>query len=329
MYLNSFGLKKNPFQMTSDPAYLYFSPRHRECAAGLAYAIISRKGFVLLTGEAGTGKTTVLTKILQHLPLKIQSSVIFNPTVTAAEFLELVMLDFGFPSAPVSKAQRITQLQQFLLKANSEGKIAALVVDEAHMLSPEVLEEIRLLGNFESGGEKLLQVVLSGQPELNDLLNRKDLRQFKQRVALRLSIDPLTTSEVEGYLAFRWSTAGGDAPHPFPQQTAATLARISGGIPRIINALCDNALVAAFSEGARTVTSDHVAEAARVLAFTDGSDRITSAASPPLTDSPGRQAAAPWEAVGAPTLKLLGQTQEPIERPSLLSRWTGKLRFNN
>lgn len=326
MYLHHFGLKKNPFNMTADPAFLYFTPRHRECVAGLAYAVTSRKGIVVLIGEAGTGKTTVLTRVLQHLPLKIHPSVIFNPALTPAEFFELVMLEFGFSSVPGSKALRITALQQFLLKTHAEGKIAALVVDEAHKVNPEVLEEIRLLGNFERGGEKLLQVVLSGQPELNGLLNREDLRQFKQRVALRLSTDPLSTSEVESYLAFRWTTAGGKAPQPFSPESAAALARFSGGIPRIINALCDNALVTAFSEGTTTVTLEHVAEAARDLAIAGGV-RVpaTIAADQRLLERSGLQR----PHATAPAFSLLDRVQKPLSKSSLISKWSAKLRFNN
>ena len=177
--------------------------QHREALAGLTYAILARKGFVVLTGNAGTGKTTLLTRILEHLPAnRIQFSVIVNPSLTPAEFLEATLMDFGFADIPQSKAQRIALLQGFLWKGNREGKITAMIVDEAHKLSLEVLEEIRLLGNFESANEKLLQIVLVGQSELDGLLNRESLRQFKQRISLRLAIAPLTREEVDVLSSF-------------------------------------------------------------------------------------------------------------------------------
>src|SRR6266849_146298 len=258
MYERFFGLEKCPGKMTPDPAFLFFTSHHREAVAGLAYAIMNRKGFVVLTGEAGTGKTTVLSKVLHLFPEKIYSSVIFNPTVTPDEFLEMALFDLGISDVPISKAQRIAKLQHFLLEARTAGKLTALVVDEAHKLSKEVLEEIRLLGNFERADEKLLQILLIGQPELSELLEREDLRQFKQRIALRLSIQPLSSDEVEKYLASRWSTAGGKAPQPFSPAAVAHLLTISRGIPRVINTICDNALMLGVCDADRIITADHI-----------------------------------------------------------------------
>ncbi len=189
MYYRFFGLVRNPFSMTPDPAFLYMSTQHREALAGLTYAILGQKGFLVLTGEAGTGKTTLLARVLQHLPAnRIQSSVILNPTLSTAEFLEMTLLDFGITDVPSSKAQRLLKLQQLLLQADRQKKICALIIDEAHKLSPDVLEEIRLLGNFEQSDHKLLQILFLGKSELGDLLNRSDLRQLKQRIASRFVI---------------------------------------------------------------------------------------------------------------------------------------------
>src|SRR5450759_2733445 len=258
MYEQFFGLERHPFNMTPDPGVLFLTAQHREALAGLTYAILARKGFVVLTGDAGTGKTTLLTRVLQHLPAqRIRSSVILNSTLSPAEFLEMAMLDFGLTDIPQSKAQRIFKLQQFLLSGYAAGQISALVVDEAHKLSPEVLEEIRLLGNFEFSDQKLLQIVLVGQPELAQTLNRPDLRQFKQRIAVRLTISPLSRGEVHGYVEHRWKQAGG-ATVPFDAEALEGIERWSGGLPRLINAICDNALLAAYGEGADTVRTEHV-----------------------------------------------------------------------
>ena len=169
MYNEFFGLRKKAFNMTPDPAFLFLTAQHREALVGLTYAVMDCKGFVVLTGDAGTGKTTLLARVLQNVPAaKLQSSVILNPTLTPAEFLELIMLDFGIRKVPHSKARRLGMMQRLLLEGHREGRIAALVIDEAHKLSPEVLEEVRLLGNFEFGDQKLLQILLAGQNELGD-----------------------------------------------------------------------------------------------------------------------------------------------------------------
>ena len=284
MYENYFGLIRNPFNLTPDPALLYMTPGHREALAGLAYAILERKGFVALTGEAGTGKTTLLARTLKYLPTsRVVSSVILNPSLTEAEFMEFMMLDFGFPTVPASKAQRLIKFQEFLLQVKAAGKIAALVVDEAHKLKPSLLEEIRLLSNMELPEEKLLQIVLSGQPELLQVLNRPDLRQLNQRIAVRLSIQLLTDTEVEQYIGLRWSRAG-SRPTPFTPNTYPDIARWSRGIPRLVNSICDSALMLAFAEKSAQVEPRHIKEACRDLCmFENGAGtyaRYNGSASP-------------------------------------------------
>jgi general secretion pathway protein A len=266
MYNAFFSLGKKPFNMTPDPDFLFLTARHREALVGLTYGILDHKGFVVLTGEAGTGKTTLLARVLQQMPAaRVQSSVILNPTLTAAEFLELALLDFGVPEVPASKAQRLTMMQRLVLEGHREGRISTLVIDEAHKLSVDVLEEIRLLGNFERGDQKLLQVLLVGQNELNDLLERSDVRQLKQRISLRFAIEPLSPDEVDQYIRYRWTLAGGALTVPFAPEAITKIAYCSQGIPRVINAVCDNALTLAFSEGSRTVGEEHVREAAADL----------------------------------------------------------------
>jgi len=270
MYTDFFGLQKLPFNLTPDPAFLYLPPKHREALAGLTYAILERKGFAVLTGDAGTGKTTLINSVLNRLPAeRVETSVILNPTLTASEFLEIVMLDFDITDVPASKAQRLWRFQEFLARTHHQGRYAVLVIDEAHKLSTEVLEEIRLLGNYESASEKFLQIVLLGQSELDGLLNRQDLRQFKQRIALRLYIDPLAAQETHQYIRFRWAKAGAQDAPPFSQEGMNTIAQLSRGIPRVINSLCDSALLMAYSDESPLVGSNYIRDAAVNLGIID------------------------------------------------------------
>jgi general secretion pathway protein A len=271
MYTEFFGLQRLPFNLTPDPAFLFLPRKHREALAGLTYAILERKGFVVLTGDAGTGKTTLITSVLNRLPAdRVESSILLNPTLTASEFLEGVMLDFDIPDVPASKAQRLWKLQEFLARTHRENKFAVLVVDEAHKLSLEVLEEIRLLGNFESPTGKFLQILLLGQSELDDLLNRYDLRQFKQRIGLRLYIDKLTASEVQQYIQFRWAKGDARGAPPFTPDAIAGIVQWSQGIPRLINSICDSALLMAYADECPLVGLNYIRAAARNLAMTEG-----------------------------------------------------------
>ncbi|MGO9259871.1 MAG: ExeA family protein [Bryobacteraceae bacterium] len=266
MYTDFFGLQKLPFNLTPDPAFLYLSPKHREALAGLSYAVLERKGFAVLTGDAGTGKTTLINSVLNRLPPeRVESSFILNPTLTASEFLEIVMLDFDIPDVPASKAQRLWKLQDFLARVHHQNRYAVLVIDEAHKLSLDVLEEIRLLGNYESSSEKFLQILLLGQSELDYLLNRRDLRQLKQRIALRLYIDPLTPSEVQQYIRARWAKAGAQKAPPFSPDALNMIGQWSQGIPRLINSLCDSSLLMAYSDESPFVGLNYVRDAAANL----------------------------------------------------------------
>jgi general secretion pathway protein A len=303
MYESHFSLEKNPFSMTADPGCLFMTEQHREAIAGLVYAIRSRKGLLVLTGEVGTGKTTVLSRVVRHLPRSsVQVAVILHPTLTPDEFIEMVMLDLGITDIPASKALRLLKLQKFLMDCAAESKTAALIVDEAHKLSPEVLEEIRLLGNLEAANHKLLQVVLVGQSELDGILRREEMRQLKQRVALRVSLTGLRRSEVHDYMSYRWSQAGGQQPIPFTVEAVSQVIHWSNGIPRLINSLCDQALLAAFGNGAMTVEGSYVQEAARDLDLAaPAPGRVMASparpmASPKVTPMPGARSG---EAVAA------------------------------
>jgi general secretion pathway protein A len=268
MYKDFFALQRLPFNLTPDPAFLFLPPKHREALAGLTYAIQERKGFVVLSGDAGTGKTTLINSVLSRLPAdRVESSMMLNPTVTPTEFLESVLLDFDIPDVPASKAQRLWKLQHFLARAHEERRLALLIIDEAHKLSLDLLEEIRLLGNFESASEKFLQILLVGQSELDDLLNRPDLRQFKQRIALRLYIEALTPTEVREYVCFRWAKAGAQSPPPFTPDALQGVAQWSQGIPRLVNSICDTALLMAYGEESPLVGLHYVRAAATSLAL--------------------------------------------------------------
>ena len=335
MYKEFFGLQKLPFNLTPDPAFLFLPAKHREALAGLTYAVLERKGFVVLSGDAGTGKTTLLSSVLNHLPAdRVQSSIILNPTLTTSEFLEIVLLDFGIEDVPVSKAQRLWKLQEFLLRVYREGQLAILVVDEAHKLSLEVLEEIRLLGNFEYAADKFLQIVLSGQCELDDLLNQHELRQFKQRIALRLYIDPLAASEVDAYIRVRWAKAGGSGAQPFAPEAVRGIVQWSHGIPRLINSICDTALLMAYGEGSRTVGINFVRDAATNLALVDTPNLQPMVATATARGDTGLKLV-PMEVAAQPA-PLSGLQPEagnvtklpfssPRTNPSLLRRLAGKL----
>jgi general secretion pathway protein A len=327
MYTEFYGLAHSPFNMTPDPAYLYLTKQHREALAGLTYAILDRKGFLVLSGMAGSGKTTLLAWVLQKLPAaRIRPSVIFNPTLTRDEFLESIMLNFGMTDIPSSKAQRLWLLQKSLLQAREEGKANVLIIDEAHKLSEELLEEVRLLGNFERAEEKLLQILLVGQSELDDLLNRSELWQLKQRICVRLAIEPLSPNEVESYINHRWRVAGGKTAAPFSPEAIHSIVTASKCIPRLINSICDNALVLAFADGAPIAGTEHTMGAARDLRLDHSAPSEPEAPAPALAAHPVNGAVAVAEpAPSSAILKTIGGYETKIPKQSLMARWAGKL----
>lgn len=317
MYDRLFGLAKSPFNVTPDSRCLYLTSQHREALVGVTYAMLRRRGFVVLTGEAGTGKTSLVARALRCVPpSRVQFGVILNPTVTTAEFLEMVLLDFGVSDIPSSKARRLWILQNLLLDGEQQGKISALIVDEAHKLSPDVLEEIRLLGNFEVADHKLLQVVLVGQSELEDHLDRQDLRQLKQRITLWLRLAPLALADVSGYIRYRWAAAGGrDAP--FSIDAMNCIGQASHGIPRLINTLCDTALTLALGDHNEQVKSRHVLRAAAEM-------RITAAPDMVIADE---GVARPGEPDDTPTELCTRQNIER-QRGSIWAKWADRIRQN-
>jgi len=317
MYKQFFGLRKAPFNLTPDPEFLYLTEQHREALANFIYGILAHKGIVSLTGNAGTGKTTLLMRMLQHLqPTRMQSSLIVNPTLTPSEFLEAAMLDFGFDNIPTSKAQRIVKLQSFLVQARQEGRATVLIVDEAHKLSFELLEEIRLLGNFQAAGETLLQIVLVGQPELDTVLNSGELMQFKQRISLRATIAPLTPEDVGAYIQHRWAVAGGERM-PFSVAAVDCIGQAAHRVPRLINAICDNALGNAYADGSPRVEMRHVLAACKDLQLD---------AAVPRNGAQPQAKPVPAAVMSRQMSTLERRADEPVRRPSLLVRLRSRFR---
>ena len=267
MYEESYGLNLKPFSMSADPRFLYLTAQHREAATGLIFAVLKRKGMMTLTGEAGTGKTSVLRAVLSAIgSASVDVAYVPVPTLTAAEFLEFVLRQFGLPTtAHSNKAERLMIFERFLLNARQNNRTVVLIVDEAHKLTKEVLEEIRLLTNFDSRQGSLIQMVLAGQSELDDLLRQGDMYQLKQRIAYRFSLKSLDQAEIIQYIAHRWSRAGGRSDPPFEEDAVRAVGQYSHGIPRLVNAICDNALVMAFADNETLVRAEIVHEAARDL----------------------------------------------------------------
>lgn len=285
MYLQHFGLEKNPFSLTPDPRFLFLTPRHREALAALLFAVTERKGFMVMTGDAGTGKTTLVRKLLLSIPVTCaQFSVVVNPALNRSEFLETVLMDFGVDSVPGSKALRLALLKKFLLRAQAEGKTSVLVIDEAHLLTADLTDEIRLLSNFETSEQKLLQIILVGQNELNAVLNLESMRQVKQRVAIRMHIDPLSDAEVQRYLQTRWARASAHQPLPFSEGAIDLIARYSAGIPRVINVMCDAALINAYGTGTGSIVARQIQEVITDLQI--GAPPLSERAVPPATAHP-------------------------------------------
>jgi general secretion pathway protein A len=299
MYAQYFGLKKSPFSLSPDPHFLSLTPKHREAFGGLLLAVTARKGFLVLTGDAGTGKTTLVRKMLSSIPATCaQFSVIVNPTLNASEFLETVLMDYGVSDIPESKALRLSLLRRLLLQAHGQGKTSVLVIDEAHLLTSDLLEEIRLLSNFETSEEKLLQIILAGQNELNTVLDQESRRHIKQRVAVRLDLAPLAAKDVLDYMQKRWTCAGGPGSIPFSDSAVALVARGSGGIPRMINAICDAVLTNVYGRGASRIEAEDMLEVLGEMHLIPPSTRdtqqildretapVTAETHPALIDSP-------------------------------------------
>jgi general secretion pathway protein A len=254
MYKNFFGLRVAPFNVNPDPRFLYMTQGVREALASLSYGIYNRKGIVLLTGEVGTGKTTVINKLLEWLHrVHFSTAFIFNPRLTVTDFFDVMMADFGIACESREKGQRLLRLNEWLLGRHRAGQSAVLIVDEAQGLSIELLEELRLLTNVETFTQKLLQVVLCGQPELDTKLKDPQLRQLRQRIMVRCNMRALSSQETHVYINERLRRAGANGAAIFSKEAIEAIARYSYGIPRVVNLLCEHALIGAFADQQRPV----------------------------------------------------------------------------
>src|SRR6266540_1972382 len=256
-----FGLQQKPFNPTPDPRFLYASPGHRESLAQLLYGVQEHKGFILLTGEVGTGKTTLLRTLLGRLDGNTASAFVFDTTLPFEGLLEYMLEDFGVAKPGESHVQRLIALNNFLIERRRAGQNTVLILDEAQNLDLRALEQIRLLSNFETETEKLLQILLVGQPELLDKLGRPELRQLKQRIGLRCCILPLTADQTRDYIRTRLRIAGARDLGLFSDAAIARIAEYSGGIPRLINTLCDHCLLIGYADQIRRINRQIVEEA--------------------------------------------------------------------
>ena len=267
MYNRYFGFLESPFSVTPDPRFFYSNPVYLEAYANLRYGIEAKKGFIAITGEVGTGKTTLLRKLMRNLQSSIHSVFIFNTAVTFNELLRLILSDLGLPAEGKDRLAMIEELNGYLLEQVTKGDIVCLLIDEVQNLSDESLEGLRLLSNLETDKEKLLQIVLMGQPELQIKLARPNLRQLRQRIAIQCKITPLKDEEVGSYINFRLRVAGYQREDLFEPEAVGKIALHSKGIPRLINIICDNAMLIAFAKSKKTVSPHIISEVARDLSW--------------------------------------------------------------
>jgi len=279
MYTEFYGLQEIPFSLSPDPKYIFKTESYLEVMANLQYGIEHCKGIVAVIGEVGTGKTTTLRSAIKGFNREIAAVYIFNPYISVSEFFQQfadgLVLGLGNRA---SKPELLAAVGKLLATRHNRGLRTVLIVDEAHGLPPSVLEEIRLLANFETNSEKLLQIILCGQPELRDVLNSPGLRQLKQRISLRCSLKPLAGAEVEKYIRFRLKIAGAKQVDLFEPEAIDLTARVSLGIPRVINNICDNALLYGCATGSHTITRSLIEEVLENLDLTP-SDLISIVAS--------------------------------------------------
>lgn len=278
MYKKFFGLRENPFNVNPDPRYLFFTQAMEEAISALTYGIDTRKGFLLLTGEVGTGKTTLLNRLLDWLRSRnVATAFVFNSHLNVNQLFDFILNDFEIPCEERSQSMRQIRLNEWLLERYREGQAAVLIVDEAQHLSFEVLEEIRMLTNLETATEKLLQIVLSGQPELEEKLKLPQLRQLRQRITIRTKTRPLTLEETRGYITERLRIAGGDGRDIFSADAIVAIHRYAKGIPRVTNLLCEHTMINAYVDQQTQVSPAFVEEVAREFELLEAEPTVSPA----------------------------------------------------
>ena len=246
MYLDFFQLNEFPFNVTPDPRFLFFSERHREAFDSLLYGIECRKGFIVLTGEVGCGKTTICRSVLNNLPGTTHSAMVFNPSLTATQLVRSILLDLGLDPKGRDKLVHIAQLNRFLLDCLEKSENVTVIIDESQNLDPKLMEQVRMLSNLETDQHKLMQIILAGQPELKERLQQPDLRQLRQRVMVHCNLEPLSTMETALYIQHRLNVAGATNRITFSNDAVEQIHQRAQGIPRQINTLCDRSLLAAY-----------------------------------------------------------------------------------
>lgn len=350
MYEKFYGLRERPFDLTPNPRYLYLTARHREALSNLQYGITGRKGITLLIGEAGTGKTTLVRAALEAVASPAVKCVyLSNPVLTREEFYEFLAPKFGLSErAAVSKARFLSELEDSVLARHQARGLTALVIDEAQSLPHDLLEEVRLLANFETATDKLLPVVLAGQPELAVRLEHEDLRQLKQRVALRCDLSALDIRETAAYISGRVAIAGGESTRIFTREAVQTIYERSRGIPRTISVICDNALLNGFAAGLKPIGSNLVLEVCRDFRLpqykvaelkpmrepASAALQAVAAAAGLRTDAPGNgngNGPAPVKTVVPPSKDEGGVRADPPLRSGdqgMFSHYTKKKRFS-
>lgn len=265
MYLGFYNLKEKPFSVTSDPNFLYLSRKHREAISHMQYGIEERMGFLEITGEIGTGKTTVSKALLNTLDEHTKTAFILNSNLSEMQLMEAIVSDFGIQLKNKNKITMLNELNRFLLEQLKRNNNAVLIIDEAQNLKPSMLEQIRLLSNLETEKEKLLQIILVGQPELKEKLASPELAQLRQRIAIRYHMLPLDKDEVEAYICHRLNVAGFTGEGLFSEDALREIYRFSSGVPRLINIICDKALLAGFVSETRLISGDMIKRCAREI----------------------------------------------------------------
>jgi len=278
MYEKFYGLTRSPFELSPDPRFLFPTPSHNEALAILSYGVLRQKGFVVVTGEVGAGKTLLLRYLLELIGRNnVASAFLYNPRLSVPDFLFYVLTDLRVPLVGRTKGEMLSYLNDYLLMRSRRGAITAIIVDEAHLLNWELMEEIRLLTNLETSQRKLVQLVLVGQPELDQKLDSPELRQLKQRISFRCQLKALTFAELNGYIRRRLELAGANshAKTIFPDETIALIYHFSRGIPRVINNLCENSLISGYGKQTKVITAELVQEVASDLRLNQGTTAST------------------------------------------------------
>lgn len=265
MYKEFFGLKEKPFNVTSDPNFLFLSRVHREAFSHILYGIKERKGFLEITGEVGAGKTTICRALINQLDKNTKSAFVFNSTLPELQLLQAILEDFGIDVVKKNKVYLLKQLNNFLIEELSNGNNVILIIDEAQNLTIPMLEEIRMLSNLETDKEKLFQIILVGQPELKIKLNSPRLKQLRQRIAVRFHITPLERDEIDKYIDYRLKVAGSDGSIKFSPEAIDEIYRFSGGVPRLINMICDKSLLAAYVMETRDLAPEIIKRSIREI----------------------------------------------------------------